>query len=115
MPFHEVIDVVTVRHGFVPAIRPVPVRRVVRATRVIGRARRGIGCVHRDGALVDVTVVAPMQVTVVHVVGVIAVLQARVTATRPVLVRVFVVDGVAHGISFRLPLLRCERERSSIA
>jgi hypothetical protein len=80
----EIVDVVSMGHGIVPAAGPVGVARVVGAAGVGRGARAGVGAVHRDGALVDVPVVGVVQVAVVQVVDVVAVFHRLVAAARAV-------------------------------
>lgn len=81
----EVVDVIAVRHRFVAAARTVGVSRVVRATCMGRSTRRRIRRVDVDRALVDVTIVAAVQVAVVEVVLMVAVCDRLVAAAGAVL------------------------------
>jgi hypothetical protein len=96
VPGDEVVDVIAVRHRFVAAARTVGVSRVVRAACMGGSARRRIRSVDGDRALVDVTIMAAVQVAVVEVVLMVAVRDRRVAAAGAVLMRMVVVGLVAH-------------------
>jgi hypothetical protein len=100
VPADEVVDVIAVRDGVVPAARPVHVTRNVGAAGVRGRARRRVRSVDADCALVDVAGVGVVQMPVVQVIGVAAVCDRRMTAAGTVGVSVVGVNGVvAHGDS----------------
>ena len=83
---HQVVDVSSVRHPFVPTTFAVPVRRSVLAARLAARARRGVLSSTRELVLVDVTFVDVMQVTVVQVVDVSFVTEGHVATPGSVLV-----------------------------
>ena len=95
----DVVDMVTVRHGFVAAACAVDVA----AAGGDGVAAVGVGIVYFEDVLVVVAVVFVVQVAVVQVVDVIAVADGGVAAARAVdMVVVFVGLTVAHGVSFLL-------------
>jgi hypothetical protein len=79
----HVVDVVAVRHGLVSAVRAVFMVVVARFVRPVAAA----------AALVPVAVVLAVCVTVMQVVGVVAVLHRRVTASGAVDVAVIFVGG----------------------
>lgn len=60
---HEVIDVVPMRHGFVPAGRAVLVR-----ADGLRRALHGIGRVDRNGMLINVILVRMMQMAIMKII-----------------------------------------------
>jgi hypothetical protein len=64
-PPHEVIDVVTMRHHFVPAGWAM----LVRAVR-LRRALRGIGGSDRDDMLIDMILVHVVEMTVMQIIDV---------------------------------------------
>jgi hypothetical protein len=78
---HEVIDMIAMRHGFVPAGRAM----LVRAAR-LRRALHGIGRIDRDDVLVDVILVHVMQMPVVKVIDVALMAYRRMPAVRAMLV-----------------------------
>ena len=94
---HEVVDVVTVRHGLVPALGAVLVRRLVSGAGVPRRAVGGVVPTDRDLVLVDVVAVRMVQVARVKVVDVAFVPNGRMTALGAVLVLVLVVLFANHG------------------
>jgi hypothetical protein len=97
MPVDQIVDVVAVRHGLMPASGTVHVRAVMPSAPVPGCTAVGIGRRHLDAVLVDVVAVHMMQMAVVQIVDVIAVANGRVPARPAVLVRVIdVLDASAH-------------------
>jgi hypothetical protein len=82
-PLDQVVDVITVRHGVVPAIRAVGVLGFA-ADRI--RVVPGMLLIDRDHVLVDVLLMWVVQMAVMKVVDVIVVTNGRVAATRSVLV-----------------------------
>ena len=94
---HEVVDVITVGHGFVAAVRPMDVVGGVRAAGVGRRAVGRVGDRHGEHVLVDVRLVRVMQVPVVQVVRVTVVQDGSMAAVGAVGVRMVGVDlMVAH-------------------
>lgn len=73
MPIHEVVDMITVRHGFVTAVGSVHVRRIVAAAGVSTGACGRVVAADVEVMLGDDAIRLMMQVTVVQVVDVIAV------------------------------------------
>ena len=100
---HEVVDVIPMRHGLVPASRTVHVTRLMPVTAVIGRAVGGVRGIDGDPVLVAVIVVRMMQVPLVQVVDVTLVTNGDVAAVLTVLM-IVLVDLVAHADS---PLGSC--------
>lgn len=95
MPIHEVVDVVAVRHWFMPASRAVYVMGIVSLAGMAGRATGGIGVADFHNVFFNLTVRADVvQVTIVQVVHMVAVLNSGMFAARSVLV---VVIGVQIG------------------
>jgi hypothetical protein len=91
MPLDDIVDVIAVGHRRVTASRRVFVRAVrVHRARVVRGAAVGVLCVDGDAALLAV---GRVKVTIVHVVDVVAVLDAAVPAVGPMLV---LVRGVRH-------------------
>jgi len=74
MTVDEVIDVITVRDGWMPAIRAVRVVRCMPVARMTGRASIRVGPTDGDRALVDVVAVHLVKMTVVEIVDVPVVL-----------------------------------------
>jgi hypothetical protein len=78
----EIIGVIAVRNGLMPAARAMSVALLVAPTAVRRCALRRIGRIDSDAALVDVIAVDAMHVTVVQIVAVVTVLNALVSAAR---------------------------------
>ncbi|MEJ5367408.1 MAG: hypothetical protein WHT08_03755 [Bryobacteraceae bacterium] len=94
----EVVDVIPVRHGRVPAAMAVHVAGVVAATAVRRRADRGIASGDFDRTLIDVVFMHGVQAAVVEIVDVIAVANGSMAAAFAVDMRVLRVDAVVrHG------------------
>ena len=97
MAIDEVVDVVTVRHRVVPAIRAVNVAVRVAVAPMTRRTRSRVGGVNRDRAFVDVVSVHRVQVAIMEIVDVAIVLDGAVAAVRPMNMRVVGVNLVlAH-------------------
>jgi hypothetical protein len=90
----EVVDVVSVRHGFVAAAGAMLVGGIVGATSMGRRARRWVRCTNSERVLVDSVALRVVQVAVVEVVGVAVMLHGLVAAAGAVLVRVIRVSLV---------------------
>jgi hypothetical protein len=92
MAVDEIVDVVAMRNGGMAAVGTVHVAGRMRAALVVGRALAGIGASIGDFVFLHLSV-GPlvMQMTVVEVIDVSLVLDGRMTAIRPVLVRVILV------------------------
>ncbi|WP_199272356.1 hypothetical protein [Paraburkholderia acidisoli] len=84
MPVDEIIDVIAMRHGFVPAARSVHMPGLMAARAV----STGIGVLvaNLDLVLIDVVAMRVMQMTVMQIVDVITMLDGRMAASRAVLV-----------------------------
>ncbi len=80
MAADEIIGVIAVRNGLMPAARAMGVALFVSPTAVRRCALRWIGRIDSDAALVDVIAVDAMHVTVVQIVAVVAVLNGLVSA-----------------------------------
>ena len=83
-----IIDVIAVRNRLVAAAGAVDMARVMTAAAMVGGAVVGVGARHLDHVLVHVTLMGVVQVTVVQIVGVVAVAHGEVPLARPVLVSV---------------------------
>jgi len=97
-PVHEVIDVIAVRHGFVSAARPMPMRASgLRCT------PQGIGVADLNNVFVDMILMHVMQMTIVEVIDVTIMTHSRVSTTRTMLMGVIRVMLLgAHGHEFGL-------------
>jgi len=96
MPVDEVVDMIPVRNGFVPAAGAMHMVCVVRPAGVVSGAPRRIGFIHVDLVLIDVVLVGVMKVAVVEVVDVIAVLHGRVATIGPMLMAMLGVRFTGH-------------------
>ena len=101
MTSDEVIDVVAVRHCFMPAIRSVAVSLVVSTAIVVRGADGGIRGIHCQSVFFDRAAFLMMEVTVMQVVGVTFVDDRGVSAGRTVIVFVTFVM-VRHDIHLLL-------------
>jgi hypothetical protein len=105
MSGNEVIVVVAVRDGFVPAIRPVNRALAVPPTDVWRRAGAWVLRAYVEPTFVDVTVVSMMEVAIVQVVDVTSMVDGRVAAVIAVDVVVMVVCLVGHVVVLRIVAL----------
>ncbi len=116
VPVDEVVGVIGVRHGVVPAARAVVVREVMRRADVPQRALRGVGGCDAHGVLVDVIAVRVVHVPVVQVIRVALVFYRLVTAAGPVVVSVIRMRAVLarrrHGDAAAVQLARRAAARS---
>ena len=84
----EIVDVIAVRHGFVPAARAMDVVGRMTGAAMVRRALVGIRVRDLDHVLIDVVVVHVMKVPIMQVVHMIAVTDGRVAAHGTVQMRV---------------------------
>ena len=98
MTVDQVIDVVAVRHRFMPAARPMHMTGAMAGTVVLRRAAVRVGGADGDHVLVDMVAMHVMQVAVMQEIDVAFVAHRRVTALRAVLV---VVMGVLRAAGHR--------------
>ena len=83
----EVIDMVSVWHGRVAAIRSMNMSNLMPFVAVLGRAAIGIGRIYLNNVLVGVVAVRMVQVAIVKIVDMVTVLNRGVAASRAVNVR----------------------------
>ena len=101
----QVVDVITVRDGFVAASRAVNVSRIMCRAIVTRSAVCRVCRTHGNGVLFDDAIIPhPVQMPVVQIVGVIFMLDCGVTASRAMDVIVVVVCMVCH-VDLHLELL----------
>lgn len=93
----EIVHVITVGDGFVPAAGTVRVSGLVASTGVARGADRGIGGVDVDHVLVHVVFVGVVQMPLVQIVHVVAVLDGKVAAVGFVVMAVVGVFRTTHG------------------
>jgi hypothetical protein len=97
MAVDEVINVVTVRNSGMPAIGAMHVPGGMSAALMVRRARTRIGTTHREFMFFDLAVgTLVMQMPVVQVVDMILMLDGRMAAICPVLVRMIFVHRRCH-------------------
>lgn len=89
----EVVDVVSVRDGLVPAFGSVLVVVLVVGAVVVGGAVGGVAVADRDRVALDDPAFVTVKLAVVHVVDVVFVAYGRVSAVWAVLVFVLVAHG----------------------
>jgi hypothetical protein len=95
LPFHQVVSVVAVRHGLVPAARAMPVLRAV-STIEAWRALVGVLAVYGEAVLVHMLLVWMVQATVVQVIRVALVQHRGVPTSGAMSVGVAFVNLVGH-------------------
>jgi hypothetical protein len=101
---HQIIDVITVRHGFMTAIWPVNMigsvpRAMMRSTTVrIGRS-------HRQNMFLDTSCRGMMQMAIMQIIDMIAMLYGGMPTVRSVLMLVLRVN-VGHLISLLCWIIR---------
>ncbi|OJU27739.1 MAG: hypothetical protein BGN89_09950 [Alphaproteobacteria bacterium 64-6] len=103
--FDEVVNMITMRHGFVSAAGPMHMIRCVPGAAMVRRAPVGILVRDFDHVLIDVVAVHVMKMPVVQVVHVIAVVDGGVTALGAVHMRMMGMLGMlrARGGRHELP------------
>lgn len=107
MTVDQVIDVVAVRHRFVPAARPMHMTGAMASAVMLRRAAVRVGCADDDYVLVDMVAMHVMEVAVMQEIDVAFVAHRGVTALRAVLV---VVMGVLGATGHRRsPVVGCIR------
>lgn len=92
----EIVNVISVRNRFMPAIRSVSVAALMTCAAVIRSAVAGVAVIDVKLVLVVVIIVGVVKVAVVEVVDVVLVLDSRVPAVGAVLMLVGAVNIVAH-------------------
>ncbi len=93
MAVNQIIDVIAVRHGFVPATGSVHMPWRVSGTCVTRRANVGVLGRDFDLVLVHMSRMHMVQMSIMQVIHMIAVLHRRMAAARPMLVIVIGVMG----------------------
>jgi hypothetical protein len=87
----QIINMITVRHGFVAAIRPVDM-----ATGQRGGAAIGIGGGYRDHMFINMIAVNVVKMAIMQIIGVAIVLNGRVATAGAVDVGMIEMDLAAH-------------------
>jgi hypothetical protein len=83
----QIVDMVAMRHGFMAAIRPVPVCRIMAAGAQFRIAAVRIAIVHRDDMLLDAAMLGMLEVAVIEVIDVAVMLDGEMAASGAVNVR----------------------------
>lgn len=96
MGVNQIVNMITVRHAFVPAAGTVYVAALVSSAGMSGRALRTILSVALENVLVNVILMHVMQMTVVEIVSMAVVLDGDVATARPVRVRMLFVRLAGH-------------------
>ncbi len=94
MSVDQIVDVVSMRNGFVTAICAVLVRGIVSVALVSVGAIGGVRGVHFELVLIDVTLVKRMQMAVMQVIGMVVVNDSGVATVFAVHMCVVLVDLV---------------------
>ncbi len=95
LPFHQVVGVITVRHGLVPAVGAMPMLHVV-STIEARCALVGVLAVYGEAVLVHMVLVWMVQATVVQVIRVALVQHRGVPTSGAMGVGVALMDLVGH-------------------
>jgi hypothetical protein len=88
MAIDEVIDMIAMRHRLVAATGTVAVSLIMTAALMLGGAGIGVRGRHLERVLFHAAAGGMMQMAIVEVIGVAIVLDGRVAARRPMLMRV---------------------------
>jgi hypothetical protein len=96
---HQVVRVIAMRHGFMPAVGSMLVAGFVSPAVVIGRAVGRVPAVHLEPVIVHVILVGMVHVSVVQIVGVPFVHHGRMPAAGSMFVRMVRVSIVCHLLS----------------
>jgi hypothetical protein len=99
----EIINVVAMRYGLVPATGAMLVPGLMSLAPVLRRAAVRVLAGHLDHMLVDVIAMHVMQMSIVEIIDVVAVPDCGVAASRPVLMRVIGVVWLRARRHGRLP------------
>jgi hypothetical protein len=94
MPIHEIIDMIAVRHGLVPAARTMNMARLMTGAAMFRRADIRVRLRHLHHMLVDMVLMRVVQMTVMQIVDMVAMLHGGMAATRAMAVGVVVVVGL---------------------
>jgi hypothetical protein len=79
-PVYEIVDVIAMGHGFVAAIRPVPVLRLVTGGVMVRIAAVRILCAHGDDMLIGTTPLGVFEPAVIEIIDMAFVLHGDVPA-----------------------------------
>ena len=101
VPLHQVVHVVSMRHGFMPAVGPMDVIGLVRSAVMVRSASILVCFAFLQFVLVNVVSVNVMQMAVVEVIGMAIVLDARMAAI--------------GAVTMDMPFMDCARFRHGIS
>jgi hypothetical protein len=102
MAIHQVIDMIAMRHGFVPAVSTVSVLLLMSRAAVVRRAFLRIRRGNLDLMVVHMIALSVMQVAIVKIIGVAVVFHGRVSAVWAMYVAVgpgVLFVSLTHGFS----------------
>jgi hypothetical protein len=94
---HKVVDVITMRYGFVSAARTMRVRAPG-----LGRATRGVGIANLDNMFVDMIFMHVMQMTIVQIIDMVVMAYSRVPTVGTMLmcvIRMMPLGAGGHGFA----------------
>lgn len=94
---HEIVDVVAVRDGRMPAVGTMDMPGIVAVARVVWRTLCRVGAVHVQDMLIHMVAVRMVEVPIVEVVDVVIVRDGSMPTVGPVDVRVIRVNLARHG------------------
>jgi hypothetical protein len=94
MAIDQIIDMVAMRHGFMPATRPMDMPGGMAGAGVIGRAIGRIGRRRFDPVFIDMVAVQVMEMPVMQIIDMVLVADGGMAAGRAVLMRVLGVMGL---------------------
>ena len=97
---HQIVHVVSMRHSFMPAVRPMHMPGFVPAAIMSARAIGRILCRHCQHMLVKVPFMRMMQMPVMQIIDMPLMLNRRMPAPGPVNVRMIFVYVMFHIYSF---------------
>lgn len=80
---HQIIDMIPMGHGFMPAVRTMDMPGMIGLTSVVGRALRWMLAIDLDHMLIDVIPVHVMQVAIVQVIGMPIMIDGDMAAVGP--------------------------------
>jgi hypothetical protein len=103
---HQVIRMIAMGDGFMPAVGSMPVAGFVSPAVVIGRAIGRVPAVHLEPVIVDVILMGMVHVPVVQIVGVPVVHHGCMPAAGAMFVRMVRVGVVCHLLSSWIGLSR---------
>lgn len=99
-PCNQIVDMVTMRHGFMAAVRAVDMAMIVANTVLDRTAAIGVVTIHFDDMFINVIAMGMMEVSIMQVVDMVAMLDGHMAAAGAVFMVVVIMMGkiaIAHG------------------